>query len=114
MISGAIYELTRDKDNTQLGFEHIQFIERRKIRTITRTVVPDDLNKEKCGGVYYWLNHEGAQKDHTLKQATLTVDEYQWVVLGDGAPYFIDEDDWAYEVMSHYDFIAFAEGTKHG
>jgi hypothetical protein len=109
MIKGAKYELTRDKGNTQLGWKIIQLVERRKTRRITRTVIPDGQIEEKCGGLADWYHWEGAKEDHILKQATLTVDEYEWACLGDGEPNVIGEDQWVNEVISHYDFVGFAD-----
>jgi len=114
MIKGAKYELKRNKGDTQLGWKIIQLVERRKTRSITRTVAPDGLTEEKCGGLADWYNHKGAKEDHVLKQATMTVDEYDWVVLADGEPNTIDEEAWIYEVISHYDFIGFGELAMPG
>ena len=96
MIKGAIYELKRDKDNTQLGWKRIQLVERRKTRTITSRL------------------ENFKHYSYSQRQTTMTVDEYEWVCLGDGEPNIIDENAWAYEVISHYDFIGFAEGAEPG
>ena len=102
MIKGAIYELKRDKDNTQLGWKHIQLVERRKTRTITSRLEN-------------FKHYSYSQRQKTIESViSQTVDEYEWVCLGDGEPNIIDENAWGYEVIGHYDFIAFAEGTEPG
>jgi len=82
MIKGAKYELTRNKGDTQLGWQIIQLVERRKTRSTT------------C---------------RLENQSTMTVEEYEWACLGDGEPNVIGEDQWVNEVISHYDFVGFAD-----
>lgn len=148
MIKGAKYERSSkqpdEKENKGsfawyfLGWKTIQLIERRKVRSITRTVIPDGPIGRKCGRWKNWLGHDGEegeyvadnwvgcrtvnvqeeQEDHVVKQTTLTIDEYNWVCLVDGKshqyqkyPLIIELDEEVFEghILAYYDFVGMAE-----
>ena len=141
MIKGAKYERNSKQpkeegstrfDEFYIEWKTIQFIERRKARSITRTVIPDGPIGKKCGRWKHWLGHDGPgsgwgcrvssvqeeKEDHVVKQTTLTIDEYDWVCLVDSKSHQyaqyptlinIDEEELDCEILEFYDFVGMAE-----
>ena len=144
MIKGAKYERNSEQpkeegfwDDFFLEWKTIQLIERRKVRSITRTVIPDGPIGKKCGRWKRWLGHDGEEgkyvaadwegcrtmniqeekEDHVVKQTTLTTDEYDWVCLVDGKshqyqkyPLIIELDEEVLgHILAYYDFVGMAE-----
>ena len=142
MIKGAKYKRNSKKQPEEAGFfddfylewKTIQFIERRKARSITRTVVPDGPIGKKCGRWKHWLGHDGKEgryvaadwygcrtinvqeekEDHVVKQTTLTTDEYEWVCLVGGNSHQhqkyplmieLDEEVLTCHILDYYDLI---------